>query len=298
VLSVLPRLSGRLSTQRYGEVPDAEHLAKKLIRQGAPFNPESRSAMDALGWAAPYLPDYQLTLGRYEERNLQLIGERTDFKCLDANLALHVIHDAQPGAAAWLLNELDRAFGVTFPFATPKWTGDVMRAMSRSTPADRNRTYRQRHSTQVGVKESERRIAAEGYLTTYTIELEFGKRLLPGRACDKGRARTAIGKRWPRVLSILDAANALLAGTGLRSAYGVVIPAFLLETINDHRRDDNTFTGELTDEMAQFFRNGVENFCVPLLDGRQTRRLYACLDAHAELSEELADLLKGALMYP
>ena len=294
-MSVLPHLSGHLTSGRSQENPESEHLARKLIRQGAPFNPESRSAINALGWAAPYLPDYQLTLGRYEAAKLQLIGERTDFKYLDANLALHVIHDAQPGAAAWLLNEVDKAFGVTFPFATPKWASDVIKAMSRNTPAGRNRTYRQRHGTQVGVRASERHIAAEGYLTTYTIELEFGKRLLPGRACDEGRARTAIGNRWPRVLEILDIANALLLGTGLSSAYGVVIPAYLLETKNDHRRDENTFTSDLTDEMTQFYRNGIENFCVPLIDGRQTRRLYACLSAHEELAEELADLLKGAL---
>jgi hypothetical protein len=78
----------------------------------------------------------------------------------------------------------------------------------------------------------------------------------------------------------------------------VVIPAYLLETKNDHKRDENTFTGELTDEMTQFYRNGVENFCVPLIDGRQARRLYTCLDGHAELTAELADLLKGALVCP
>jgi hypothetical protein len=299
VLSVLPRLSGNLSARRCGESPDAEHLAKKLIRQGAPFNPESRSAIDALGWGAPYVSDYQLTLGRFEEKHLQIIGERTDFKYLDANLALHVIHDAQPGAAAWLLSELDRAFGVTFPFATPKWAGDVLKSMSRnSTPASRNRMYRVKHGVQVSVQKSERLIAKEGYHTTYSIEMEFGKRLLPCRACDDNRARTAIGSRWPRVLSILDTANALLVGTNLEMAYDVVIPAYLLETINDHRRDDQTFTGELADEMAQYFRNGVENFCVPLSSGRQTKRLYTCLSAHAELAEELADLLKGALVYP
>jgi hypothetical protein len=298
VLSVLPRLSGNLGARRYGESPDAEHLARRLIRQGAPFNPESRSAMDALGWAAPALPEYQLTLGRYEKASLQIIGERTDFIHLDANLALHVIHNAQPGAAAWLLSELDRAFGVTFPFATPKWADDVLKAMYRSTPARRNRKYREKHGVQVGMRASEQLIAADGYLTTYSIEREFGKRLLPSRACDTGRARTAIGRRWPRVLSILDTANALLVGTNLEMAYDVVVPAYLLETKNDHRRDVNTFIGELTDEMTQHFRNGVENFCVPLIDGRQTRRLYGCLNGHAELAEELADLLKGALLYP
>ena len=254
--------------------------------------------MDALGWAAPHLPEYQLTLGRYEAATLQLIGEKTDFGYLDANLALHVIHDAQPGAAAWLLNELDRAFGVTFPFATPKWAADVLKAIYRNTPSSRNRTYRQRHGVQVGVRESERLIAREGYLTTYSIELEFGKRLLPGRACDDARARTIFADRWPRVLKILDTANALLTGTALEAAYDVVIHAYLLETKNDHRRDENTFIGELTDEMTRHFRNGIENFCVPLSSGRQTQRLYACLSGHAELAGELADLLKGALAYP
>jgi hypothetical protein len=299
VLSVLPRLSGHVTSQVLAGCQDMEHLAKKLIRQGAPFNPESRSAMDALGWAAPYVPDYQLTLGRFEEQHLQVIGERTDFHYLDANLALQIIHDAQPGAAAWLLSELDRAFGVTFPFATPKWAGDVMKSMSRnSTPASRNRMYRVKHGVQVSVQKSERLIAQEGYHTTYSIEMEFGKRLLPGRACDDNRARTAFNAHWPRVLSILDTANALLVGANLNMAYDVVVPAYLLETINDHRRDDQTFTGELADEMAQYFRNGVENFCVPLSSGQQTKRLYACLAAQAELAEEMADLLKGALAYP
>ncbi|WP_407542985.1 hypothetical protein Q0M94_25250 (plasmid) [Deinococcus radiomollis] len=279
--------------------PDAENIAKRLIKQGAPFNPESRSAMGALGWAAPYIPDYQLTLGKFEEKHLQVIGERTDFHYLDANLALHVIHDTQPGAAAWLLSELDRAFGVTFPFATPKWAGDVIKSMARnSTPASRNQMYRKKHGVQVSIQKSERLIAKEGYFTTYSIELEFGKRLLPGRACDENRARTAFKTHWPRVLSILDTAKTLLIGTNLEMAYDVVIPAYLLETINDHKRDDQTFTGELADEMAQYFRNGVENFCVPLSSGRQTKRLYACLDAHAELAAEMADLLKGGLMYP
>ena len=187
---------------------------------------------------------------------------------------------------------------MSFPFATPTWAANVLKAVYRNTPASRNRTYRERHGTRVSVRESERLITREGYLTTYSIELEFGKRLLPGRACDEGRARTAIGNRWPRILSILDAANALLVGTGLSSVYGVVIPAYLLETKNDHRRDESTFTGELTDEMTQHFRNGVENFCVPLTDGQQTKRLYACLNGHAELAEEMADLLKGKLAYP
>ena len=299
MLTLLPVVTGTLSRSSSKHDQSAEQLARTLIRQGAPFNVLCGTALEAVGHAAPELPEYDMTLYAHNQ-TLWLNAQRTDFEHLDIDASLSMIHGAQPGAAAWLLNELHRTFGVTFPFTTPAWALGVLKGMNRTTPASRNKTYRQRHGVQVSVRESERLISREGYFTTYSVEYNFGKRLLPNRACDTGRARTVISERWPRVLEILDEANALALGVELGSQqWDVVIPAYLLTSRKDHQRDDEyTFTSELTDEMVQYYRNGIENLCVPLTSGRQTRRLYRCLSGHARLAEELASLLKGTLAFP
>lgn len=286
---MLPAVLGRMSVSAFQTAPGAQQLAQGLIRRGAPADLLASCPLTALAGRAPRLPGATLSLSHSAGR-LWVSADRTDTGSINPLPLLECLHAAEHGAAAWLLTQVDSAFGLTFPFATPTWAWKMQNLLYSSSVLSRNRTYRERHGQQLSVRKTERLIHEQGYRTLYSVQQAYGRWLMPDRTCSQQRARAAVRAVAPGLLELLEEAGDLLAGTGLEA--DLPVPAFTL-ILGDETEEQGGFADELMIEAAQIWRYGASSFHAPLDSPAQMRRLYRCLAGHAELTWELGRLLGG-----
>ncbi|GGR17315.1 hypothetical protein [Deinococcus ruber] len=290
---MIPQLHGTLPVRQL--TTHTGQLARQLVRQGAPADLRQPDVFGALFAAAPILPDihFEFCSEMPELEMPALTAQRREINSIGSGAFLHQLHHHTPGAAAWLLTQLDVLFHDTVPFSTPAWSRRMinrMFGMNRSTPETRRATYNRRHNTNYRARLTERLIHREGHWTTYSIEQGYGRWMLPERACADAPGRAALQTICPRLLTLLERAAALPVSSAVTPEIEVV--AFLLEMPQDIGEHE-TFAAEVHDHMTEYWRNGAESFTVLLRNAVEIRCTYQRLIRQFELAHEIAFLMQA-----
>lgn len=127
-------------------------------------------------------------------QGFQLSLRTSEYHSLLLLPALRLFQATRPGLAAWLLNELDLTFCRTAAFATPQWADRIFRHAFHGTPEARLSAYRQYNPEQARVRSRhvERVLAQQGYPTTLSAHLMFGRWLLQAPNWPREVAETAL----------------------------------------------------------------------------------------------------------
>jgi len=127
-------------------------------------------------------------------QGFQLSLRTSEYHTLLVLPALRLFQATRPGLAAWLLKELDLSFSRTAAFATPQWADRIFRHAFHDTPEGRLAAYRQHHPEQARVRSRhvERVLAQQGYRTTLSAHLMFGRWLLQAPNWSREVAETAL----------------------------------------------------------------------------------------------------------